>query len=118
MTWKDTLKEGQELVLATSSKDGKPHTIVVVSQGFVDKKLLLNVVFMKTTLENIKTNNKVSIITKFDSKYYRIEGNATFYTSGKYFDTAIDREKEFTIKGVLVIDIQEVYSLDPQKKIL
>lgn len=114
----NALKEGQELVLATSSKNGKPHAIVVVSQGFVDKKLLLNVVVMKTTLENIKANNKVSIITKFDGKYYRIEGDATFYTSGKYFDTAIKREKEFTIKGALVIDILEVYSLDPQKKIL
>jgi predicted pyridoxine 5'-phosphate oxidase superfamily flavin-nucleotide-binding protein len=118
MTWKDTLKEGQELVLATSSKDGRPHAIVVVSQGFVDKKLLLNVVFMKTTLENIKVNKKVSIITIHDGEYYRIEGDATFYASGKYFDTAIKREKEFTIKGALVIDILEVYSLDPQKKIL
>ena len=51
MPWKDSLKEGNELVLATSSKD-KPNANVVVSLGLVDNKLLIADCQMKNTLKN------------------------------------------------------------------
>ena len=62
MAWKDVLKERQNIVLATSSKDGSPRAIIVVSLGFIDDKLLIGACVMRKSLENIKENNKVSIV--------------------------------------------------------
>lgn len=53
MVWKDALKEGQELVLATCSKNSKPNANVVISNGMVDSKLLISDCMMSTTFKNI-----------------------------------------------------------------
>jgi uncharacterized pyridoxamine 5'-phosphate oxidase family protein len=91
MAWKDALKEGQNIVLATSSKDGNPRAIVVVSLGFVEGKLLIGACQMRKSLENIQENSKVSIVAIKDNEYYRIDGIAKIYSKGKYLDIAIGR---------------------------
>ncbi len=70
MAWKDVLKEREKIILATSSKDGEPRAIIVISLGFVDDKLLVGVCLMQRSLENIKENNKVSIVATKGNEYY------------------------------------------------
>ena len=118
MTWKDALKERQNIVLATSSKDGNPRAIVVVSLGFIDEKLLIGACLMKKSLENIKENSKVSIVTFQDDKYYRIDGIATIYSAGEYLDTAIKKSNPPLPKAAILIDIKEVFDLDRGIKML
>jgi hypothetical protein len=117
MTWKIALQKGHEIILASSSKKCNPRAIVVISLGFVDNELLIGACQMKITLENIRENNRVSIVTKYKNEYYRIDGNATIYSSGKYFDIALERSKPPLPKHVVVVDIKEVYDLDKLKKV-
>lgn len=118
MSWKDSLQKGQEIVLGTCSKDGGPHNIIVISLGLVNDKLLIGACQMKTSLKNMKDNNKVSIVAKYKKEYYRIDGNANIYSSGEYFDTATKRSNPPLPKHAVVIDIKEVFDLDKVRKIL
>lgn len=118
MAWKDVLKERQNIVFATSSKDGNPRAIVVVSLGFVDKKLLIGAYEMKRSLENIKGNSKVSIVAIKCDEYYRINGMPTIYSGGKYLEIAIKRSNPPLPKAAILVDIKEVFDLDKGKKIL
>ncbi len=117
MDWKEALKPRQELFLATSSKDGKPRNIVVISCGIEDGKLLIGVCLMKTTLKNIQENSCVSIVTKYNGRYYRIDGKATLYSSGKYFDLVYQRSNPPMPKQAIVVDIEEVFDLEKVKKV-
>ncbi len=120
MPWKDILKERQNIVLATSSKNGNPRAIVVVSLGFIEEKLLIGACLMGKSLENIKENNKVSIVAfkDKDNEYYRIDGVATIYSVGEYLDAAIKKSKQPLPKAAILIDIKEVFDLDKGIKIL
>lgn len=118
MSWQQTVDNGQELVLATSSKSGIPNAIVVISLGLVDKKILIGACQMKTTLENMASNNHVIVVSKKNGEYYRIRGVAEIYTSGKYFDLASIKSKPYTATGAITIDVKEVFDLDKQQVIL
>jgi len=120
MAWKDALKEGQNIVLATSSKDGNPRAIVVVSLGFINDKLLIGACLMGKSLENIRENNKISIVvikTNKNNEYYRIDGMATIYPEGNYLDIAIKKSNPPLPKAAILIDIKEVVDLDKGKKV-
>jgi uncharacterized pyridoxamine 5'-phosphate oxidase family protein len=101
------LKKGNEIVLATCSKDKIPNAIVVISQGFVDKKLLINCCQMRQTLKNIKENKKVCIVAKNKKEYYRIRGNAKIYASGKYFNASVKRNGGPAVQCSIVVDIKK-----------
>ena len=119
MIWKDALQIGQEAVLVTSSKDGNPNAIYVVSKGIVDEKILLNVCQMQVSLNNVKENNRVCLVVKYDEKYYKVRGTATLYDSGKYFELAKERNISGTPepKFAMLVSIDEVYDLDGVKKL-
>jgi uncharacterized pyridoxamine 5'-phosphate oxidase family protein len=120
MTWEKALQIGQEAVLSTSSKSGKPHAIVVIIKGVVEDKVLLNVCQMKTSLKNLKENNRVCLSIKKSNEYYRIEGKGTLHSSGKYFDLAVKRNTPGTPTPnyALTIKIESVYDVDKVKKLL
>ena len=84
MVWKDAFKEGQELVLATSSKNNKPNANIVISNGFVDDKLLVADCMMNTTIKNLQDNNQICVFAKCEKEYYRIKGTVKIWSSGKY----------------------------------
>lgn len=118
MAWKEALKERQKIVLTTSSRSGNPRAIMVLSLGFLGEKLLIGACLMEKSLENIKENNKVSIVAFEDSEYYRIDGVATIHSRGEYLDTAIEKSKPPLPKAAILIDINEVFDLVKGKKIL
>lgn len=118
MAWKNALKEGQELVLATCSKNKIPRAIVVISLGLIDNRILIGACQLKTSLRNIKENKKVSVAVKYKKEYYRINGDAKLHSSGKYFDIAFQKSKPFMPKYAITIDIKEVFDLDKIKRII
>jgi len=119
MTWKDSFKEREEIVLATSSKEGIPRAIVVTSLGFSDGKLLIGICQTKKSFENLKENNNVSLVAIKDKEYYMIVGKTEIFSSGNYFEIAVERSKKCPPlpHHVLVVDVKEVFDLDKVKKI-
>lgn len=112
MEWKEALSIDNQIVICTTSSDGNPHANVVNSKGFIDGKLLVNCCQMNTTLENLKRNNNVCIITVSNGNYFRIRGTVEVFSSGKYFDEAVKRNKPPPVKLALIITIKEVFDLD------
>lgn len=91
---KKAFEDGEEIVLATCSKDGIPRTIVVTSLGFYKNKLLIGICQMKTSFENLKQNPNVSLLAMEKGKYYLIaNGKSEIYSSGEYFDVVVERSK-------------------------
>ena len=118
--WKKAFEEGEEIILATCSKEGIPRAIVVTSLGFYKNKLLIGVSQMKKSFENLKENPNVSLVAiKKGKYYYRANGRAEIYSSGEYFDVALERSKKYPPlpHHVLVVDIREVYDLDKVQRI-
>jgi predicted pyridoxine 5'-phosphate oxidase superfamily flavin-nucleotide-binding protein len=118
MSYRDALKERQKIILATSSRDGEPRAIAVVSLGFIDGKLLIGACLMRKSLNNIKENNKVSIATITEGGYYRIDGEASIFSEGQYLEIAIKKSNPPLPKSAILIDIKEVVDLDKGEKIV
>jgi predicted pyridoxine 5'-phosphate oxidase superfamily flavin-nucleotide-binding protein len=118
VSYKLALQTGKEIILATSSPDGKPNAIVVICQGIVEGRILINACQMNTTLKNIKENKKVCIVVINKKEYYKIIGTAKIYASGKYFDISVKKNKGPDVKYAIAVDIEEVYDLDKVKKIV
>ncbi len=118
MSWKENFKEGKELVLASCSKSGKPNANIVISLGFIDDKLLIADCQMKTTIKNLKENNRICVI----GGYYRIHDRAFIKESGKYFNRCVkivsSQDKTLEVKNVIIISVKEVFDLDNVKKII
>lgn len=114
MDRKQCFKEWNELVLSTCSKSCIPNANIVISLGFVNNKLLVADCQMKITIQNIKENPRICVI----SKYYRLEGNVDIYTSGEYFDICVKKNNDYIVKHALIININEVIDLDTGKKLL
>lgn len=112
MDWKEIFKEGVELVLATYSEESGPHAIVVASQGFVEGKLLINACQMRTTLANLKKNNRAAVVAMNSGKYLRLKGTAELHDNGKYFEIAKERNKGPEVKCAIVIAVKEIFDLD------
>ena len=118
MTWKKALQKGHEIVLATCSKDKTPNAIVVISQGFVGNKILVNCCQMMQTLRNIKENENVCVVAKNKNEYYRIRGSARTYASGKYFNLSVKRNRGPVVRCSIVIAIKEIFDLYKLKRIM
>lgn len=114
MEWKDKFKEGEELILATSSKKGEPNAIIAVSLGFVNDKLILADCHMNNTIKNLKENPLISVV----GGYYRIKGKVELLQEGKYFDYCVEKSEGYTVKNALVITITSVFELDKMEMIL
>lgn len=118
MSWKNAFQKGQELVLATCSKDNIPNANIVLSMGIIDNKLLVADSQMDTTLKNLQDTKKICIFTKKDNKYYKVKGEAEIYNSGKYMDICNQSDKKYPTKNAILVTIKEVFDLDKAKKIL
>jgi hypothetical protein len=110
MHWKESFREGEELVLATSSRSGKPNANVVVSLGFFDGKLLIADCQMKTTRNNLEENKKVVVI----GGYFRMRGNAEVFNSGKYLKISSEKSKGFKVAKAILISPGKVEDLNNQ----
>ena len=113
MDWKENFKEGKEIVLATSSKEGEPNANIVISLGFIDDKLLVADCQMGGTIKNLQENNHICVV----GGYFRIKGQVEIFSSGKYFDICVEKSKWYVVKNAILISINEVFDLGEVKKI-
>jgi predicted pyridoxine 5'-phosphate oxidase superfamily flavin-nucleotide-binding protein len=113
MSWQDQFKAGKQLVLATSSKSGFPNANIVISLGWIDGKLLVADCQMKVTLRNLKENPKICVV----AGYYRLKGKAKVFSSGKYFDLCVRKNKEYKVKNAILIEAKEVFDLNGGKSV-
>ncbi len=115
--------------LATSSGDSRPNVVPVGLVSSLDGKLVIVDVYFNKTRKNIETNDQVAVAaTDFSRREsFQVKGKGTIVTSGKFFDFSLEmiREKienmktggktphfseDIHPKGVLVIDVEEIYS--------
>jgi len=113
MNYKNYFKEGKEIILATSSKDGIPNANIVVSLGFIDDKLLVANCQMKTTNKNLEENPNICVI----GGYFRVKGKVEFFSSGKYFNLCVKKSNDYDVKSAILINIIETFDLDKGEKI-
>lgn len=114
MGWKNSFKEGKEIILATSSRSGNPNANIVISLGFVDDRLLVADCQMNTTIKNLKENKKICVI----GGYYRLKGVVEIFSSGKYFDICVKKNKDYKVKNAILISIDEVFDLNKGKEVI
>jgi hypothetical protein len=81
MSWEKSFQKGKELVLATCSKKAEPNANITLSLGFMDNKLIIGDCQMHTTIDNLKENSNITIV----SGYLRIKGKVSIDNKGKYF---------------------------------
>ena len=108
--WKMLFDEGKKVVLATSSLDGNPNANVVVSLGFIKDKLLIADCLMKTTIDNLKSNPRISVV----SGIYKINGTVEIFSNGEYFDICVERSAKISsdkVKNAILVDIKNVFDL-------
>ena len=121
VSWQESIQQGAHVVLATASPGGTPHAIVVESLGLLNDKLLLGACQMHTTLENLKVNPKAAIVatgTHHKKEYFRIKGPVALSTAGRVFETATARNQGPKVKVAILLDIEEVFDLDKQRRVL
>lgn len=114
MNWKNSFKDGKELILATSSPKNMPHANIVISLGFVDDKLLVANCQMSSTIKHLQKNKNICVV----GGYFRIKGKVDIFSSGKYFDYAVKKSKGHCVKNAILVTISEVFDLDKVKKVL
>ncbi len=106
----------QEIVIATSDKNGDVKGIFVIAKGFVDEKLLFGLCKKRKTYNNLVENPRISIVVK-NNGYYRIQGKTEFFEEGEVLETLLNRcNPPIPIIGVLVT-INEIWDLDKDEKI-
>ena len=118
MSWKKIFQKGQELVLATASKNGEPNANVVESLGFCDGKLMVIDVVMNRTIKNLRANPKICVYGASRGKYYRLTGAVRLVTSGKYFDWCVKYSKGYKVRTAIIIKVKSVFDLEKMKKVL
>jgi predicted pyridoxine 5'-phosphate oxidase superfamily flavin-nucleotide-binding protein len=111
---KDILKEFQGSTIAVSTvKADAPHTIFILYPKVALGKIIITDNYMKTTVENIKNNQKICLAFFEGEKGFRINGKAKYYDSGKWleFVKKLPENKGMPAKGAVVIEIEEIKEL-------
>lgn len=106
--------EENPVALATVNEDGSPRVIVVAYVKVKDGKVIITANYMKSTLENIKRDSRVSLgVWNNKMEGYRIDGLAEFFDNGEWYDfvTSMEENKEEPCLGALVVSIKEVVKL-------
>jgi len=116
----DKIKDKIENVIvaiATVNKKGEPHNISVACVKIKDDKIVITDNYMKSTVENIKNNPKVSLVFWYgkegSEEGYRINGEAKYFNSGKWleFVKGLKENKDYPAKGAIVIEVNEIKKL-------
>ncbi|MFH1780251.1 MAG: hypothetical protein ABH803_03890 [Candidatus Micrarchaeota archaeon] len=69
---------------------------------------------MNSTMKNILNSKRVCVV----AGYFRLKGSAEVFSSGKYFDLCVSKNKEYSVKNAILVNVEEVFDLDSGKKLL
>ena len=101
-------------VLATADGGGMPNAVpLYYTKVMDDGRLVLVDNFMKKTITNIKTNPNVSVSVWRERTGYQFKGKAHIETAGPLFEMGKSMVKDMIPKGVVVVDVDEIYSTSP-----
>ncbi len=109
--------------VATTGEDG-PHLVPVCFIKTLDeKRLIIGNVFIKKTVENLKNDSQIALAVAFKREGwdgYIVKGKAEVATEGDIFEDFKSEVLELSngkreIKSVVVVDVEEVFSLTPRK---
>lgn len=114
------IKEIGMLMLATSSKDGKPHCTIVNPSEIFEDKIIIPIIQMEISKKNILENSQVFIHFFKEnindpelSIQYKMECKATVETSGDLFNKIKKHEETevlpegFYVNGIIIANIIE-----------
>ena len=109
------LNRQKVVVLATSSRAGRPHAIFVEVNRVNDDKIIITDNLMTATKKNFLENKQVTILA-FNQDYsycLKIFGEAGYYTRGEYFDFVknLETNKNYSPKGAVIITVREINEL-------
>ncbi len=111
---KKVLEKTDIWVLATSDKKARANAVPIFYKKVLgDNRLLLVDNLMKKTLANIKENPFVSVSVWNEKTGFQFKGRAVQETAGESFDTGNSLVKDGTPKGVIVVNIEEIYVTSP-----
>ena len=111
----NNIKEVGTLMLATASKDGKPHCTIVEPSRYYEDRIVIPIVQMEISKKNIMENNQIFIhVFKEDkndpewSIQYKLECKAKIETSGELFEEVKKYEETevlpegFYVNGIII----------------
>lgn len=110
-------KEQEWVILSTTNKDGKPHSIIVQPSRIESDKIILSNIQMKTSIDNLKENNKCFInifLKENDNMQIKIDGIAKLYDSGKLYENIKEYEEtnnlppKLKVNSIIVIDFKNI----------
>jgi len=105
----------EENVVAFASCDdnGNLRNIAVAFVKVKDNKIIITNNYMKTTLENIKKNNNVSLAVWEEENGFGIDGAAEYYEEGEWYDfvKSLKENEDEPCKGAIVIEVNNVRKL-------
>ena len=110
-------KEQEWVILSTTNKDGKPHSIIVQPSRIESDKIILSNIQMKTSIDNLKENNKCFInifLKENDDMQIKIDGIAKLYDSGKLYENIKEYEEtnnlppKLKVNSIIVIDFENI----------
>lgn len=114
----NNIKSVGTIMLATASKDGKPHCTIVEPSRFYEDRIIIPIVQMEVSKKNIMENNQIFIhVFKADEKdpecsiQYKLECTAEIETSGELFEEVKKYEETevlpegFFVNGIIIANI-------------
>ena len=114
----DDLKAVGAIMLATASKSGKPHCTIVEPSKYLTDKIIVPIVQMEISKQNISENEQVFLHAYKEDKnnpelsvQYKMEALAKIETTGKLFDEVKKYEETevlpegFYVSGIVVATI-------------
>lgn len=101
-------------VLATADASGTPNAVPIhYTSRLDDGRLLLVDNFMRKTLDNIRANSSVSVSVWEGSTGFQFKGRASIETDGAHMEAGRAMVKNRTPKGVVLVEVTEIYSTSP-----
>jgi predicted pyridoxine 5'-phosphate oxidase superfamily flavin-nucleotide-binding protein len=119
---RDVIEKTRGWAFATSNKDGMPNVVPIHFTKIIsDNEIMFVDIFMKKTLENIKSNPNIAFaVWDWDvkpRKGYQFKGKARIETSGKLFEEGVKIVKaekpELDPKGVVIVKVNSIYITSP-----
>jgi predicted pyridoxine 5'-phosphate oxidase superfamily flavin-nucleotide-binding protein len=105
------------IAVATANSKGEPHNIAVACVKVEDNKIIITNNYMKTTVENIKNNPKVSLVfwegKEGNEEGWRIDGQVEYHEEGTWleFVKGLKENKGLPARGALVVNIEKIRRL-------
>lgn len=105
------------MAFATCDKNNKPNVVAIGFQRIFNDKIWVFDTHFGKTKENILQNDKVSIVMWEGKEGYQIKGIGKYYIDCELFEKAVQWAKENgkrkPTKGLVEIEVKEIYSITP-----